>query len=57
MERDLQPRERAALNVLKQFRGELTRQQIKTLKGQVLSGNPGGAIKGIQEILSKKIVR
>jgi hypothetical protein len=29
----------------------MTRQQYKTLRGQVLAGDPQGALKGLQKIL------
>jgi hypothetical protein len=32
----------------------LTRQQIKTLRGQALSGDVDGAIKGLEKILKRK---
>ena len=32
----------------------LTRQQIKTLRGQALAGNIDGAIKGLERILGRK---
>ena len=32
----------------------LTRQQIKTLRGQALSGDIDGAIKGLERILGRK---
>lgn len=43
----------SALKHLKQCRGELTRQQIRTLKGQILAGDPAGAISGLQTILGR----
>ena len=43
-----------ALKHLKQCREELTRQQIRTLKGQILAGDPAGAISGLQTILNRK---
>lgn len=39
---------------LKAHRGELTRQQIQTLKGQALAGNAAGAMRGLQKILERK---
>lgn len=33
---------------------DLTRQQIKTLRGQALSGDVSGAIKGLDRILKRK---
>lgn len=42
------------LAVLKQHGGELTRQQMKTLRGQALSGDVDGAYRGLQRILGRK---
>lgn len=42
---------KAALNVLKGSRSKLTKQQYKTLKGQILSGDDIGAMKGLTKIL------
>lgn len=39
---------------LKAHQGELTRQQIRTLKGQALAGDAAGAMKGLQKILERK---
>lgn len=39
---------------LKAHRGELTRQQIQTLKGQALAGDADGAMRGLQKILERK---
>ena len=39
---------------LKAHQGELTRQQIRTLKGQALAGNAAGALKGLQKLLERK---
>jgi len=38
---------------LKAARGEITKQQYRTLKGQMLSGNIDGAMKGLQKILER----
>lgn len=38
------------IDLLKDFRGILDRQQIKTLKGQALSGDLSGALKGLERI-------
>ena len=35
------------------FRKKLTKQQYKTLKGQILAGDSGGAMKGLQKILGR----
>lgn len=42
-----------AMKLLKANRGRLTRQQIKTFKGQVLAGDPAAAIKGLNKLLAK----
>lgn len=42
---------------LKEYRGVLTKQQIKTLRGQILSGDAKGAEKGLYKILIKRIKR
>jgi hypothetical protein len=44
----------AALRAIKANAGSLTRQQIKTLRGQALSGDADGAIKGLERILRRK---
>ena len=43
-----------ALKQLRANHGRLTRQQFKTLKGQILAGDPAGAIKGLQRLLQQK---
>ena len=40
-----------ALIRLKHARHKLTRQQYKTLRGQVLAGDPAGAMKGLEKLL------
>ena len=40
-----------ALIRLKKARHKLTRQQYKTLRGQVLAGDPAGAMKGLEKLL------
>lgn len=42
---------RAAMN-LKACRDRLTKQQYKTLKGQILAGDSEGAMKGLRRLLS-----
>lgn len=42
---------RAAMN-LKACRDRLTKQQYKTLKGQILAGDSDGAMKGLRRLLS-----
>ena len=43
-----------ALIQLKACKPRLTPQQYRTLRGQVLSGNPDGAMRGLRKILSRK---
>ena len=38
---------------LKKYKKYLTKQQYKTLKGQILSGNKDGAMKGLRKIMRK----
>ena len=40
-----------ALGRLRSNKRNLTRQQLKTLRGQALGGDPAGALKGLQRIL------
>lgn len=42
-----------AWDMLTNNRAYLTRQQVRTFKGQILSGNPEGAIKGIKRKVGK----
>lgn len=44
----------AAMMALKQGRKYMTRQQIRTIKGQILSGNIIGAMKGLDKILARQ---
>ena len=37
--------------LLNQYKNKLTRQQYKTFKGQILSGDTKGFIKGLQKLL------
>lgn len=48
----LTPRQNAVLWSLKHFSHRLTRQQLKTLRGQVLAGDPDGADRGLRKILT-----
>lgn len=43
----------AAMN-LKASRSKLTKQQYRTLKGQILAGDPDGAMKGLTKLLGRK---
>lgn len=36
---------------LRKYRGVLTKQQLKTLKGQILAGDAEGAEKGLKKLL------
>lgn len=49
--------QKAALDQLGNHRDKLTSQQIKTLKGQVLAGDPEGAMRGLQRILERRWLR
>ena len=51
---DLKEKQQAALYVLSRYRRKITRQQFKTLKGQVLTGDPDGAMKGLKNILKRE---
>ena len=46
----------AAMMAIKQGRKYMTRQQIRTVKGQILSGNIIGAMKGLDKILARQAV-
>ena len=43
-----------ALMQIKACKDRLTPQQFKTLRGQVLAGDPDGALKGLKRILERK---
>ena len=45
---------KAALKVLKGSKARLTKQQYKTLRGQILAGDDVGAMKGLAKILYQK---
>lgn len=47
----------AAYKMLKLHRKRLSRDQIKTLCGQVKAGNPSAAMKGLHKILSQNEAR
>lgn len=42
----------AAMN-LKAARSKLSKQQYRTLKGQILAGDPEGAMKGLKRLLER----
>ena len=44
----------AALVQLMDAKPMLSRQQYKTLRGQILAGDPSGAIKGLGKILRRR---
>lgn len=50
----MQPIDQKALITLKAHRDRLTWQQYKTLRGQVLSGNAEGAMKGLKRLVGKQ---
>ena len=43
-----------ALMFLKAYRFQLSQQQYKTLRGQVLAGDSQGAMKGLKRIMERK---
>ena len=43
-----------AMMFLKAYRSQLSHQQYKTLRGQVLAGDSVGAMKGLKRILAKR---
>ena len=43
-----------AMAKLKEHRNSLTRQQIQTLRGQILAGNAEAAMKGLERIVGRK---
>jgi hypothetical protein len=42
---------------LKAARGKITKQQYRTLKGQILAGDSDGAMKGLVTILARGVAR
>lgn len=42
------------LKLLPKYRDFLTPHQYGTLKGQALSGDPGGAMKGLRKLLARR---
>ena len=49
----VKPVNTTALIRLKSYRPRLTPQQYRTLKGQVLTGNADGAMRGLKKILNR----
>jgi hypothetical protein len=43
----------AALSYLKKKKSELTVQQYRTIKGQILAGDEDGAIRGIDRVVER----
>mgnify|MGYP006361747173 CR=1 FL=1 len=48
------PMNKDAYAVLRQYRVYLTRQQVRTLVGQIKAGNADGAMNGLSKILERK---
>ena len=44
---------RGAMKTLKEYRMLLTRQQVRTLSGQIKSGHPDEAMNGLAKILDR----
>ena len=40
--------------LIKEYRGLLTRQQVRTIIGQCKAGNEEGALKGLMKVLRKQ---
>ena len=45
--------DQGAMRILRNSRDSLSRHQYKTLRGQVLAGDPDGAMKGLRKLLSR----
>lgn len=45
-----------ALNEIRKYRELLTTQQIRTLKGQVLSGDTDGAMRGLDKLIKRALL-
>lgn len=46
-----------ALMLLRNTKHRLTKQQYKTIRGQILAGDPDGAIKGLRNVLKRRAER
>ena len=46
-----------ALAILRNTKHKLSRQQYSTLRGQVLAGDPDGAMRGLRNILQRRADR
>ena len=49
--------DRNAAMTLKASRSKLTKQQYRTLKGQILAGEPEGAMKGLKRLLERQTTK
>jgi hypothetical protein len=50
----IKPINAQALIRLKAYRGQLSPQQYKTLRGQILAGDAEGAARGLEKILERR---
>ena len=48
-----QERDREAWDLLREYRSQLTRQQARTLAGQIQAGEPYAAMNGLARILNR----
>lgn len=46
-----------ALMLLRNTKHRLTKQQYKTIRGQILAGDPDGAMKGLRNVLQRRAER
>lgn len=46
-----------ALMILRNTKHRLTKQQFRTLRGQILAGDPDGAMKGLRNLLQRRAER
>lgn len=46
-----------ALMLLRNTKHRLTKQQYKTIRGQILAGDADGAIKGLRNVLQRRAER
>lgn len=44
-----------AMRILNIYRAELSKQQYRTIRGQIISGNTAGAMKGLSRLVGKKV--
>jgi hypothetical protein len=50
----INPIDKQALILLDRSQRQLTPQQFRTLRGQILAGNADGALRGLQKTLERK---